>query len=169
MSVVALPLMGKAIPHRPVNEAVTIHRLPVEAASDWQQEVKNECRRQRSLTPAVFDFLKAAGLLDRCTFLASEHQFAPLRFRYIGGPTVRFLGRAWALQQIGKPDLDDPHQTLAEGVGHQYREAIEGGDPVFNRVTITGLSLSPKVYTHMLIGWQQSDGRRALLTCLHEF
>ncbi|MBP2291061.1 hypothetical protein [Azospirillum rugosum] len=169
MSVLLFQSRGPAIQRPEPKEELLITRLRVDEAADWQLAIVEECRRQRTLTPSVFNFLKEQGLLDRCTFLASEGMEQPLVFRYIGGPTVRFLGRAWARQQIGKPDLDDPHQVLAEGVGQQYREAIEGGDPVFNRVTITGLSASPKVYTHMLYGWAPQDGRRALLSCLHEF
>ena len=166
MSVLQFPTMVRGAQRPASSQDVTIERLPIHAAADWQSWIINQCRYQKTLSPSVFSFLKGAGLLERCTFLASDGPDSPLLFRYVGAPTVEFLGRAWARQQIGKPDLDDPHHAITEGIGPQYREAIECGEPLFNRVTITGLSASRKVYTHALYGWQDTSGSRAVLSCL---
>ncbi|TWA76875.1 hypothetical protein FBZ83_11716 [Azospirillum brasilense] len=165
MSVISFPNQDRGARRPASSKDVTIERRPIHAAADWQSWIVNECRTQKTLSPSIFSFLKGTGLLVRCTFLASDGPNSPLLFRYIGAPTVEFLGRAWARQQIGKPDLDDPHHAITEGIGPQYREAIEGGEPLFNQVTITGLSADQKVYTHALYGWQDS-GRRAVLSCL---
>ncbi len=166
MSVVRFPSRHRGAERPASSEALVIDRRPVNDAADWQQDIRAECRRLRALSPSVFAYLKTTGLLFRCTFLASEGRGQPLLFRYIGAPTLAFLGRSWARQQLGKPDMEDPHHTLAEGVGAQYHEAIDGAEAVFNQVIITGLSAAPKVYTHLLVGWQDGTGRRALLSCL---
>ncbi|MBK3798655.1 hypothetical protein GAY33_05315 [Azospirillum brasilense] len=162
-------ILRRPDPPAPAPEVITvdIHRQPEWAALDWQLAIRDLWRDHPTLCPSFKDKLKATGLLPRCCFLASLDN-GPLIFRYIGEPTIAFLGREWARYQLGKPDLDDPHQTLAEGVGAQYREAIEGGAPVFNRVMITGLSAEPKIYTHLLLGWRLPDGNRALLSCLDD-
>lgn len=101
----------------------------------------------------------------RCTFLASNGPDAPLTFRYIGAPTIKVLGAKWASDHLGQPEEADPHQVLADGVGAQYREAIEGGEAVFNHALLT---MSGVVYpfTHTLIGWADGAGRRAVLSCV---
>ena len=152
----------------PPEAVVEIHRQPLSFAADWQTNIVDRCRELRTLNPEVFQHLSETGLRRRCVYLSSDGD-GPLLFRYIGEPTVRYLGVEWAKSQLGKPDLDDPHQSLAEGIGAQYREAIEGGVPVFNRIMITGLSADPKIYTHVLIGWRLPEGRRALLSLLNEF
>ena len=143
-----------------------LHRLPLGAAADWQAAIVGECRRHGALSPALFAFLERTGLLDRCTFLASDGADDPLRFRYLGAPTRSFFGRGWARQMAGRPDQDDPHHTLAEGFAAQYREAVDGGIPVLNRVVISGLSAVPLRYAHMLIGWRDASGRRAVLSAI---
>ncbi|AIB13993.1 hypothetical protein ABAZ39_18860 (plasmid) [Azospirillum argentinense] len=144
-----------------------LQRLPMGAAVDWQAAVMMECRRQGALSPGLFAYLERAGLLERCTFLASDGAADPLRFRYLGAPTRNFFGRGWARQMAGRPDQDDPHHVLAEGFAAEYLEAMEGGVPVLNRVVISGLSAAPLVYQHALIGWKERTGRRAVLCCMH--
>lgn len=151
---------------RPV-EGLDLQRLPLGAAVEWQAAIVGECRRQRSLTPELFAYLERTGLLDRCTFLASDGADDPLRFRYLGAPTRAFFGRGWARGMLGRPDQDDPHQALALRFAAEYLEAVEGGAPVLNRVVITGMSAVPLVYQHALIGWKDCAGRRAVLSAMH--
>ncbi|QCN95862.1 hypothetical protein D3093_11660 [Azospirillum argentinense] len=143
-----------------------LQRLPMGAAVDWQATIVAECRRLGALSPALFAYLERTGLLERCTFLASDGTDDPLRFRYLGAPTRAFFGRGWARGMLGQPDQDDPHQALAQRFAAEYLEAVEGGTPVLNRVVISGLSAVPLIYTHTLIGWQDRAGRRAVLSCM---
>ncbi|MGY0711250.1 hypothetical protein [Azospirillum argentinense] len=143
-----------------------LQRLPMGAAVDWQAAIVAECRRLGALSPDLFSYLEHAGLLDRCTFLASDGVDDPLRFRYLGAPTRAFFGRGWARGMIGQPDRDDPHRALAQRFTAEYLEAVEGGVPVLNRVVISGLSAAPLVYQHALIGWRDRAGRRAVLSCM---
>lgn len=168
MGLPSLLRLGKPRQPPAIEARTEIHRQPMAFASDWQQAVLELYRRDRNLNPDFAQRLKAMDLLRRCVFLASDGA-GPLLFRYIGEPTISFLGADWARAQLGKPDDQDPHQCLADGVGPQYREAIEGGQPILNRVEITGMSAAPKVYTHLLLGWRRPDGRRALLSCLDVF
>ncbi|CAO3416517.1 hypothetical protein [Azospirillum argentinense] len=147
-------------------EGLDLHRLPLGAAADWQAAIVGECRRHGALSPGLFTYLERAGLLDRCTFLASDGADDPLRFRYLGAPTRNFFGRGWARQMAGRPDRDDPHRAIAEELGAEYREAMEGGGPILNRVVITGLSVAPLRYAHMLVGWRDASGRRAVLSAI---
>lgn len=164
MSVIALFPVTEARTARPAPE-ITITRLPVNRAADWQRTIIRTCGRTE-LGPAVPAFLRSTGLLPRCTFLSSADGAGPLCFRFLSGPTVRFLGPAWARQHLGRPDTDDTHQDLSERIGEQYREAIDGDAPVFNRVVIAGMSPAPLAYTQAVIGWRKRDGRRAVLSCL---
>lgn len=66
----------------------------------------------------------------------------------------------------GPPDQDDPHRAIAEELGAEYREAMDGGEPIFNLVVISGLSAVPLRYAHMLIGWRDASGRRAVLSAI---
>lgn len=141
-----------------------VHRLSLPDAAEWQQQIIAECRRQRSLSPAVFAFLKSERLLDRCTFLASEQPEAPLLFKYIGAPTLSVLGRAWGRSMLNQPEEVDPHAEFAHSVGAQYAESIGAGEALFNRISVTGMG-KPLVYTHALYGWAEG-GRRAVLSAV---
>ncbi|MGY0713121.1 hypothetical protein [Azospirillum argentinense] len=147
-------------------EGLDLQRLPLGAAADWQAAIVGECRRHGALSPGLFTYLERTGLLDRCTFLASDGADDPLRFRYLGAPTRNFFGRGWARQMAGRPDQDDPHRAIAQRFAAEYLEAVEGGVPVLNSVVISGLSAAPLVYTHALYGWRDSSGRRAILSCM---
>ncbi|MBP2303348.1 hypothetical protein J2850_006093, partial [Azospirillum picis] len=144
---------------RPDDDAnVEIHRQPLRFAADWQLEIIRKCE-QEGVTPSLVAWLNSTGLLKRCVYLSSAEPTGDLLFRYIGEPTQRYLGRKWAAEQIGKPD-NAPNRNLEEGVGPQYREAIDGQAPLFNRIFIDGSR--SVTYTHVLIGWRLPDDRQAL-------
>ncbi len=144
---------------------VDIHPQPLRFASEAQQAVAAACARQASLTGALRAVLKETGLLAHCTLLAAAPG-GPLTFRYIGVPTRRILGEEWARGQLGRPDEEDPHQDFSASVGVQYRRAIEGGEPVLNRVFCTGVTPAPFAYTHLLFGFSLPTGERAVLSCV---
>lgn len=149
---------------RPHHAEVDLQRLPMRDAAPWQAQVMEECRRLGKPCADVFAWLKAAGLHRRCVLLAAGPG-ERLRFRFIGEPTVRVLGAAWARRQLGQTDADDPHRTMAAVLGVEYREALDAG-PIVNRVTLSGLSASPLVYTHALVGWRLDTGHRAVLSLI---
>lgn len=93
-------------------------------------------------------------------------EIRPLCFRYIGEPTRKAFGDQWADSLIGRPDLEDVHTEYARAIGAQYLEAIEGGEPVHNRLRLTGLPRSPLSYGHVLLGRSLAGGRRALLALI---
>lgn len=144
--------------------AIDTRRLTMRNAADWQQQIVAECRRQRTLTSAVFRFLKDSGLLSRCTFLASEGPADPLRFFYIGAPTIAVLGRAWARSVLDQPVEQDPHTEFARRVGAEYIEAMAGGEALVNRFSVAGLG-RPFDYVQALFGWSEG-GRLAVLACI---
>ena len=143
-----------------------IQRQRGATAADWQAAVIAECRRHETLNPALVANLKRAGLLERCTFLASDTPGGPLRFRYIGCPTITMLGRAWARHHLGRPHVENPHAEFVDVMSPLYAEAIEGDEPVHNLVTMCGLWPEGRPYTHVLCGWQAQDGRRAVLSAI---
>ncbi|MFC5358815.1 hypothetical protein [Azospirillum himalayense] len=149
---------------RPAEVVIDTRRLTMRSAAEWQQQIVTECRRQRTLTPTVFRFLKGSGLLGRCTFLASEGPAEPLRFCYIGAPTVGVLGRGWARSVLDQPVDQDPHTEFACRVGLEYAEAIGAGEALFNRIAVAGVG-RPFVYTQALFGWDDR-GRRAVLSAI---
>lgn len=144
---------------------VDIHRQPLRVAADWQMGIVDECRRHRSLCEPVFRYLRDSGLLARCLYLSSAEPVGPLLFRHIGVPTRVCLGDDWARANLGKPDTA-PSDRLATGVAAEYLEAIDTGQPIYNRVFVSDVMATPLTYTHMLLGWRLPDGRRALLSCL---
>ncbi|MCW2244744.1 hypothetical protein M2352_000335 [Azospirillum fermentarium] len=159
MNVIILP----GNPPPAADPAVTIRRHPVRTAADWQQILARFWRAHRTLDPAVPGFLKDAGLLSRCTFLASGPG-GPLTFRHIGAPTLAVLGRGWGRAVLHQPDDADPHAGYARLIGAEYAEAIEGGEPVFNTVTVRGIGAGFS-YSHLLAGWTGGD-RRAVLSAV---
>ena len=162
MSILQFTRQGAA--PRPTALDIEAQRLPMGAAADWQRAIIEECRWQRTLSPSVFRFLEGAGLLSRCTFMASEGPAAPLRFCYIGAPTVGALGRAWARSVLNQPVDQDPHEEFAHRVGAEYAEAMGAGEALFNRFSVTGLG-RPFVYTGAVFGWSEG-GRRAVLSAI---
>lgn len=152
-------------PPDPSATRVEIHRQPLRFALDWQQEIVALHRRHPTLTPAFKEELEALGLLSRCVFLSS-HDGGPLRFRYIGEPTRRVFGDRWAAAHIGRPHLEDEHTEYARAIGAEYLEAIEGSEPVYNQLLLTGLPGAPVNYRHLLLGWSLSEGRQALLALI---
>lgn len=157
---------GDPSPPPPAEAVLDIHRQPLRFAADWQLAIADECRRHRALCRPVFEYLQASGLLSRCLYLSSAEPGGPLLFRHIGVPTRTCLGDEWARNNLGKPD-SAPADRLADGIAAQYVEAIEGGQPVLNRVFSTEVFPDrPLVFTHLLVGWRLPDGRRALLSCL---
>lgn len=144
---------------------VSVHRQPLRVASDAQTVIVDLWRRHRRFRPAVKAEIDAAGVLDHCGFLASDDPGGPLVFRRIARPTVRALGRAWALSQLGRPNDEDPFSEYAALIGAEYREALDSGEPVYNQLVIHGLS-QPVNYSHLLVGWRSPAGKQALLTCI---
>ena len=132
--------------------------------ADWQSSIAQECRRQRTLSPRVFDFLKASGLLERCTFLATDEPGGRLRLKYIGAPTLTKLGRAWGRSMLNHPLDDSPHAEFSASVEAQYSAAIGSGELMLNRVDVHGIGC-PFAYTHLLVGWEDR-GRRAILSAI---
>jgi hypothetical protein len=145
---------------------VDVRRHPMQAAADWQRHVLDLWRRHPWPQPGFLKGLKSQGWLDRCVFLSSAGEGRPLAFQFIGTPTIKILGTDWARSQLGRSYLADPHADLAYDLGEQYREAIETGEPIYNRVRITGLPDQPVDYSHLLLGWTLPGGRQALLTCV---
>jgi hypothetical protein len=145
---------------------VDVHRQPMRVATDWQLDIVDLWRRHPWPRRSLFEGLKAAGYLERCVFLASESGRQPLAFQFIGTPTIKVFGTDWARSQLGKPHLTDPYCDYACDIGEQYREAIEAGEPVYNRLLITGLPGLPVNYSHLLLGWDLPGGRQALLACI---
>jgi len=156
---------GEPDPTPPAPAVVTINRQPLRFAADWQLVIADECRQQRTLNPSVYRFLEERGLLSRCLYLSSDTPDGPLLFRYIGVPTRTCLGDDWARANLGRPDTA-PSDGLVSGVDAQYREAIDAGQPVYNRIYVTDVMATPLTYTHLLVGWRRPDGRRAVLSAL---
>lgn len=146
--------------------AVEIHRQPLWVGTDWQLAIRDLCRRERQFGPPVLDWLRETGLMSNCLLLASDTRAGPLIFRYIGQPSIKFLGRRWAAERLGTPESENPFHELGDGVGEHYHTAIDGGEILLNRIRLVGMSAEPLTYTHLLVGWRASDGRRALLSCL---
>lgn len=142
-----------------------LHRERSATMLDWQARIVEECQKHETLNPALVTALKRMGLLDRCTFLLNDHAGGPLRFRYIGCPTILVLGRAWARQNLGRPHVENPHGDFPVNLGAEYAEAVHGGEPVHNRVRMHGPAVVPS-YTHVLAGWRRDDGREAVLSAI---
>lgn len=145
--------------------SVTIHRQPLSVAADAQTMALGLWRSHRDLTPGTAAALRSADLLRHCGILSSETADGPLLCRRFADATVHVFGRAWAARQLGRPSDNDPHSEYALRIGAEYGEALDGGEPVYNRLVIHGLA-APVVYSHLLIGWRAPDGRRTLLTVI---
>jgi hypothetical protein len=156
---------GDALPKPASTVTVSVHRQPLRVASDAQTVVADLWRRHRRFGSAVKAEINAAGILDHCGFLSTELPGGPLVFRRIAWPTVRALGREWALSQLGRPNDEDPFSEYATLIGAEYREALEAGEPVYNRLVIHGLPQEVN-YSHLLVGWRSPAGQQALLTCI---
>ncbi|TWA58634.1 hypothetical protein FBZ84_11725 [Azospirillum baldaniorum] len=152
-------------PQQPAETQVDIHRQPLRTALDWHQDMVALWRRHPTFGPGLHDDLKSTGLLPRCVILTARDG-GPLCFRYIGEPTRRVFGDRWADQNIGKPHLEDVHGAYAQAIDAQYREAVEGGEPVYNHLVITGLPRPPVNYRHLLFGWSLGHRRQALLALI---
>lgn len=163
MSILQFPPERGAM--RPAPTDVTVERLCLHSAAEWQQDILAECRRRRVLTPDLFNWLDDRGLLDLCTVLATMEANTPLLFRRIGGPTLQKLGRAWGRSMLGQPEAADPHHDYAHRIGLEYIEAIGCGEALFNRVSVTGIG-KPFVYSQALYGWEVG-GRRAILSAIN--
>ena len=99
-----------------------------------------------------------AGIENRCCVLFGRGD-EPLRWVYIGEPTRRFFGDAWADERLGSKHVDCGYDALAQAVNEQYAEAIFGGEPVHNRLVVHGMPGKPFIYTHTLLGWKLGDLR----------
>lgn len=144
---------------------IEVHRQPESFALDWQQRVKALRRKHPEFGPGVVADLKAARLLDRCLVMMSDQPRGPLVVRFVGLPTIAAFGYAWAQRQLGQPLDADPHQECAEAMVAVYDEAAEG-DPVFNQCLITGLRAAPIPFCHMVIGWRDALGCRAIFSAI---
>lgn len=157
--------LGEPVPPPVPVAEVIVHRQPLRVASDWQAALCDIWRANRILSPAVLREIEAAGLRDRCGFFAnSDASDLKLRIRMLAEPTVRYFGRGWAEAQLGRPHLDDPHADYAARIDREYQEAIDGGEPLLNLVTILRPGQPRAVYTHVLLGWTAGAGRRAVLS-----
>ncbi|WP_147395199.1 hypothetical protein [Azospirillum cavernae] len=157
--------LGDPPPKPPQAVTVTIHRQPVGFAAGPQSEILNLWPSIRTAPPVTLAHdLANSGLLRHCGFLNAEPG-GPLVFRRIADATVRALGRDWAMQQLGKPNDDDPYSEYAVQLAAHYEEAIKGGEPVYNHCVIHGLA-RPVVYSHLLVGWTSPSGQKALLTVI---
>lgn len=145
---------------------VDIVRQPLRTAMDWQLEAIGIWREHRWFGPAFKVSMEKVGLGRRCLLLTSWDG-GPLRFRYIGEPTRRFFGDAWADAQIGKPQMTSGFDALTKALNEQYMEAILNGEPVHNRLVVHGLPGEPFIYTHTLLGWQQ--GRWRVMVALVDY
>ncbi|HEY0836873.1 MAG TPA: hypothetical protein VGE72_23385 [Azospirillum sp.] len=150
---------------KPEAAHVEVHRQPARYALEWQQKIVALWRRHPTLSPAFHDELAATGLLSRCVFLSSDDGGA-LCFRYIGEPTRKVFGNRWADGLIGRRHTEDEHTEYARAIGAEYQEAIESGEPVYNRLLITGLARPPTNYRHLLLGRSLDDGRQALVALI---
>lgn len=139
---------------------VDIYRQSLNVLVDWQEEAVRLWRAHRELSPAFIDDMTAAGLMRRCVVLSSDETGA-LVFRRIGEPTLRYFGRSWAEDRLGRPHVDDPYSAFAQRIDAEYREAIDGGDPVHNRLVVHGTN-TPFIYSHLLLGYALSSGRKAV-------
>ena len=165
MTVLTLPAMMQRGATRPaILPEITVRRQVLRQCADWQGAIAEECRRQRTLNLRVFDYLKTSGLLPRCTFLATDEAGTPLRFRYIGAPTLAKLGRAWGRSMLGQPLDLSPHAEFSASVDAQYGAAIASGELVLNRIEVHGIGQA-FAYTHLLVGWEDR-GRRAVLSAI---
>lgn len=144
---------------------VTIHRQPVGVAADHQTALLERWRAIKAAPPVTLARdLADAGLLRHCGYFDAAPD-GPLTCRRFADATVRALGAGWARSMLGKPDHADPHSEYSVSLADHYREAIEGGEPVYNHLVIHGLA-SPIVYSHLLVGWVSPGGQRALLTVI---
>lgn len=164
-TILTFPTKVRGATVRPAIRAdVAVEHKPLRLCADWQSAIAEECRRQRILNPRVFEFLHTTGLLERCTFLATEVAGGPLVLRHIGMPTLTKLGRAWGRAMLGQPLEGSPHPEFAHSVEAQYSAAITSGELLLNRVEVHGIG-APFAYTHLLVGWEDS-GRRAVLSAI---
>lgn len=146
--------------------SVETNRQPLTVAAGFQDEIATFCRRHKHLSPAAFDFLKGRGYLNRVNFLAGEAG-GPLLTRYLADDVVRVFGADYARRLIGQPHHEaDPYGNYAAALDREYREAIEGSEPILNRIVLFGAGPAPVAYSHLLIGWSLPDGRRAVLSAV---
>jgi len=151
---------GDREPPDPTDMQAEIHRQPLAVAPDWQAEAVRLWREHRDLDPVFVDRLDAAGILGRCVVLSTDDN-GQLAFRRIGEPTVRFFGRDWAAGRLGRPHIEDPFSVFAQQIDAEYRAAIDGGEPVLNRLVVHGLA-RPFIYSHLLLGYARPSGRKAV-------
>lgn len=157
--------LGDPLPKPPGEVTVTIHRQPVGFAADHQAALLERWRGMKSAPPVTLARdLADAGLLRHCGYFDAAPG-GPLTCRRFADATVRALGVGWARSMLGRPDHADPHSEYSTSLAEHYREAIEGGEPVYNHLVIHGLA-APIVYSHLLMGWASPSGRRALLTVI---
>ncbi len=164
MNTMAFPIRNRRAQY-PAFPVIEISRLTVADAADWQAAVMTECRRQRTLTPGLIGFLQTHGLLSRCAFLSSDGPNEPLSFHYPDKRGPLMAEPTWGRAVLIRPDAADPHLEFAQNVGAQYADCIGTGEPVFNRVTVSGID-RPFVYTHALYGWEGRHGRRSALSAI---
>ncbi|MGY0794116.1 hypothetical protein ACW7BJ_32605 [Azospirillum argentinense] len=149
---------------RPV-APIEVHRQPDGFALEWQRHVKALRRAHAEFGPGFVADLKAAGLLDRCLVMTSEQASGPLVVRFVGHPTIGVFGREWARRQIGKPLEADPFWECTAPMAAVYEEAASA-DPVFNRCLLAGVLRDPLPFCHMVVGWRDPLGRRAIVSAI---
>ena len=165
MTILAFPTKLQGAEHQQRPEIhLDLHRERSVTMLDWQARIIEECHRHDTLNPALIGALERMNLLDRCTFLASDYAGGPLRFRFIGCPTILVLGRAWARTNLGRPHEENLHAEFPVSLGAEYVKAI-GGEVVHNRINMSGAGAVPS-YTHALVGWRAADGREAVLSAI---
>ncbi|PWC98007.1 hypothetical protein [Azospirillum sp. TSO5] len=162
MTILTLPAISGVAQPRIVR--ASLERRPLGEAAEWMRDVAAECCRHPTLSRGVVEYLQHRGLVNQCVLLAAEPS-GPLCFQFIGVPTMTVMGRAWARQQIGRAVADADDTEFGDAMFASYEEAVESGQPVFNRIALDGLA-SPLIYTHTLVGWRDDTGRRAVLSCV---
>lgn len=164
MSGIAFPIKNRRAQH-PAFPVIEISRLTLADAADWQAAIMTECRRQRDLTPSLVGFLEARGLLSRCAFLLSDGPDEPLCLHHPEAPGSSPFESSRERSILARPDETDHHLEFAQNVGATYAESIAAGEPIFNRVIVSGVG-RPFVYTHALYGWVDERGRRSVLSAI---
>lgn len=145
-------------PPEPSEMEVEIHRQPLRVALDWQLEAVRIKADHPQFGQGFRQAMDKAGLGRRPLILFSLDG-GPLRFAFIGDTQRRFFGDAWANALIGKPQGSSGYDALTQALDRQYAEAIDGGEPVHNRVIMHGPAGAPVIYAHTLFGWDQGSLR----------
>lgn len=143
---------------------IEITPMPLTEAAGWQTEIMAECRRQPMLSSSLTGWLKQAGLLSRCCFLANDQPGEPLCLQFIDEDMLEGSNPTWGCPLLdpepgGRATIDYAHLIALEFAG-----TVTAGNAVFNRVTVWGSGV-PFTCSHLVYGWEEF-GRRAVLSAI---